>query len=294
MAFQKATKKAARLRMALVGPSGSGKTFSALAIAKGLGGRVGLIDTERGSASKYADRFDFDVMELETFAPKDFVAAIAEAEKAGVEVVIIDSLSHAWMGKGGALEMVDEAAKRSKAGNSFGAWREVTPQYNALVDAILRTRCHVIVTMRAKTEYVLEQGSNGKQTPRKVGLAPVQRDGMEFEFDVVGDMADSELVVTKSRCPDFNRAVVREPGIEVGQKLRAWLTDGSEAPHRAAVADAQGKVDRLLGREEVVLTFGSKKGCTPATLTNAVIEKHLGVATNRNLNVIRTLAEKWG
>lgn len=226
LAFQKATKKAARLRMALIGPSGSGKTFSALRIAAGFGGRVGVIDTERGSASKYADRFAFEVLELETFHPERYVEAIREAEKAGIEVLIIDSLSHAWTGKDGALEQVDNAAKRQK-GNSFGAWREVTPMHNALVDAILRSRCHIIATMRSKTEYVVEQGPNGKQVPRKVGLAPVQRDGMEYEFDVVGDMDGAALVVTKTRCSDLAEKVLSKPGEDLGRQLRQWLTDGA-------------------------------------------------------------------
>jgi AAA domain len=237
--FKKATKSQARLRLALIGSSGSGKTFSALRIARGLvgpHGRVAVADSERGSASKYAGIFDFDSQDMESFAPKDYVAVINEAEKAGYEVLIIDSLSHAWMGKGGALEMVDQVAKQSKSKNSFDAWRSVTPEHNAMVDAILRARLHIIVTMRVKTEYVVEE-VNGKKTPRKVGLAPVQRDGLEYEFDVAADMDGAELVVTKTRCPDLAKAVVREPGEKLGEQLRAWLTDG--APARTAPVPTQ-------------------------------------------------------
>jgi KaiC/GvpD/RAD55 family RecA-like ATPase len=235
MAFQKATKRAARARVALIGPSGSGKTFSALRIARGLAGatgRIALADSERGSASKYADRFDFDADNLETFSPRDYIRVIQEAEAAGYDVLIIDSLSHAWMGKGGALEMVDAAAKQSKSRNSFDAWRSVTPEHNAMVDAILRARLHVIVTLRVKTEYVVEE-VNGKKTPRKVGLAPVQRDGLEYEFDVVADLDGAELVVTKTRCPELAKAVIAEPGEKLGETLRAWLTDGAVQPVQA-------------------------------------------------------------
>ncbi|AAK94416.1 hypothetical protein Mx8p81 [Myxococcus phage Mx8] len=233
----KASKKQARLRLALIGPSGSGKTFSALRIARGLvgpGGRIAVADTERGSASKYADRFDFDAQDMEQFGPRDFIRVIQEAEREGYDALILDSLSHAWMGKGGALEMVDNVAKASKSRNSFDAWRTVTPEHNAMVDAILRARLHVIVTMRVKTEYVVEE-VNGKKTPRKVGLAPVQRDGLEYEFDVVADMDTAELVVTKTRCPTLQRAVVSEPGEKLGETLKAWLTDGvpASAPARA-------------------------------------------------------------
>ena len=137
MLFQKATKQSARLRMSLIGVAGSGKTYTALNIAKHLGNRIAVIDTERGSASKYSDVFEFDVLELEVFSPAMYVEAIQAAEEAGYEVLIIDSLSHAWTGKGGALEMVDKTAKRSQSGNTFGAWRDVTPQHNMMVDAII-------------------------------------------------------------------------------------------------------------------------------------------------------------
>jgi hypothetical protein len=231
--FHKATRTRSRLRLALIGPAGSGKTYTALRIAKGLGDKIALIDTERGSASKYSgDLLDFDVLELETFAPKTYVEAIHAAEAAGYEVLVIDSLSHAWAGKGGALEMVDQAAKRSRSGNSFAAWREVTPEHNALVDAILGARLHVIATMRTKTEYVVEAVA-GKRTPKKVGLAPIQRDGAEYEFDVVGDLnLDHELVVSKTRCSALDGAVIRRPGEDVAEVLKRWLTDG------APVADA--------------------------------------------------------
>ena len=231
--FTKATKRQARLRMALIGPSGSGKTYSALAIASAMApsGKIAVIDTERGSASKYAGIFAFDVLELETFAPETYAQAIAAADAAGYDVLIIDSLSHAWFGKDGALEQVDRAAKRSSSQNSFTAWREVTPHHNAMIDAILQCKAHVIVTMRAKTEYVMETNEKGKSVPRKVGLAPVQRDGLEYEFDVVADMnLDNDLIVSKSRCPAMSGQVVNKPGENVAKILMTWLTDGAPQP----------------------------------------------------------------
>ena len=241
MGFKRATKKQARLRMALIGPSGSGKTYSALNIGQHLGERIALVDTERGSASKYADLFQFDVLELENFHPQRYIDAIHEAEAAGYDVLILDSLSHAWMGKDGALELVDKAAKRSGSGNTFGAWREVTPIHNALVDAILQSSCHVIATMRAKTDYAQERDEKtGKTIIRKLGLAPVQRDGLEYEFDIVADMTlDNELVVSKSRCPALTGAVVSKPGQEVADVVRQWLTEGEPAPVRIPSAFAR-------------------------------------------------------
>ena len=158
------------------------------------------------------------------------------AESAGYDVLVIDSLSHAWMGKEGALEQVDRAAKRSQSNNTYTAWRDVTPMHNALIDAMLQSPCHVIVTMRAKTEYVLEENERGKKVPRKVGMAPVQRDGMEYEFDVVADMTpENDFVVSKSRCPAMHGAVISKPGKDVADTLRGWLSDGNPEPVKPPV-----------------------------------------------------------
>jgi len=233
MAFQKATKRQAKGRLALVGPSGSGKTYTALRVAKALApnGRIAVIDSEHGSASKYADRFDFDVCELTSFSPQNYVDAIHEAEKAGYEVIVADSISHAWEGKGGALDMKDAAARRSKSGNSFTAWREITPIHNRFVESMIGSPAHIIATMRAKTEYVMEENEKGKKTPRKVGMAPIQRAGMEYEFDVVCDL-DHELhcVVSKTRCPDLESKDFQKAGEDdLGATFYAWLTSGEAA-----------------------------------------------------------------
>ena len=226
--FKKATKTQSRLRLALCGPAGAGKTYTALTVGSELG-KVAVLDTERGSASKYADRFAFDVVELEDYHPKNYVEVIKEAEKAGYQVLIVDSLSHAWSGKGGALDLKDKATARSRSGNSYTAWREITPLHNELVDAILGADLHVIVTMRSKTEYILEDNGKGGKTPRKVGMAPVQRDGMEYEFDVVGDMDWSHnLIVSKTRCADLSGAVIKEPGKEFADVLAKWVGSGAK------------------------------------------------------------------
>lgn len=227
--FIKATKSKSKARIALVGPSGSGKTYTALALASGLGSNIALIDTENGTASKYAHKFNFFALTLREFSPATYVEAIHEAEKAGFDVLIIDSLSHAWMGKGGALEMVDKEAARSTSSNSFAAWRKVTPHHNALVDALVQCSIHLIVTMRSKTEYVLQANERGKIEPRKVGLAPVQRDGLEYEFDIVADIdLDHNLVVSKTRCEELDGVVVHKPDAKMADTIKAWLSDGTE------------------------------------------------------------------
>ena len=237
--FKRATKAQAKLRLGLIGPAGSGKTMTAIRIAHGLGGRVAVIDTERGSASLYAGErgLAFDVLELETYEADRFIDAIREAEQAGYDVLIIDSLSHAWAGKGGILEFVDNAAKRS-GGGSFSGWRDATPRHNQLVDAILGAKLHIICTLRSKVEHVIEQ-VNGRTQVRKVGLQPVQRDGLEYEFTVVGDVnQDHELIVTKTRAAWLKDAIIREAGEELGKKLAEWLAGGEPAQQAQPVAPA--------------------------------------------------------
>jgi hypothetical protein len=179
----------------------------------------------------------FDVAELHgDFAPQKYIDAITEAEKAGYDVLVIDSLSHAWMGSGGALEMVDNAARRSKSGNSYAAWREVTPHHNRLVESMLSARLHIIVTMRTKTEYVIETDSRGKQVPRKIGLAPVQRDGLDYEFDVVLEIdRDHVASVDKTRCSEIADKTYPHMSAsgECVAALRTWLSSGA-----APVAEA--------------------------------------------------------
>jgi KaiC/GvpD/RAD55 family RecA-like ATPase len=277
--FYKATKTRARLRLALIGPAGSGKTYTAIKLALEFGRqllgrapRVAVIDSERESASKYADIFDFDTWPLESFSPETYVQAIEAAEEQGYDVCVIDSLSHAWMGKDGALEQVDKVTKRSQSNNQFFAWREVTPMHNALVDAMLRSKMHIIATIRVKTEYVIDEDSRGKKVPRRIGLAPVQRDGLDYEFDVVGDMTlDNELVVSgKSRCSELKGNIYKKPGVEVARILAAWLGSGAEAP-AMPVSPAEA-VKHLLEDGDVKALF-EKLGATEAK-RRATCEKY--------------------
>lgn len=222
MQFQKATKAAAKLRLALVGPSGSGKTFTALSLASNLAKKIAVVDTEHGSASKYADLFDFDALDLDSFSPQKYIDAINIAQKAGYQALVIDSLSHAWIGRGGVLEMHGDAEKRTK--NSFAAWRDVTPEQNRLIETILQSDLHVIATMRAKTEYSMDKDDRGKTQVKSVGLAPVQRDGMEYEFDVVAHLDhENNFIVQKTRCPALSGKIFNRAGADVAGVLEAWL-----------------------------------------------------------------------
>lgn len=239
--FKKATRKASKLRLALDGPAGSGKTFTGLRFAFALGARVAVIDTERGSASKYQGEnpdgipFEFDVLELTSFSPSEYTAAIEEASRHGYDALLIDSLSHAWEGTGGALDLVDKKSSEGR-GSSFSAWKDVTPLHRKMVDAILNAPLHVIATMRSKVEYVLEEETNrhGRtvQVPRRVGMAPVQRAGMEYEFDIYGSMDQQThtLTISKSRCRAVADQKVVMPGAAWLAPVVEWLTTGTPTP----------------------------------------------------------------
>lgn len=228
MQFKKATKTDARLRMALMGISGSGKTMTALEVAKGLGGTTAVIDTERGSASKYADLYDFDVLELDNFSPDNYIAAVQAAEDAGYDNLIIDSFSHEWSGSGGILEIHNDAALKLK--DSFRAWGGVTPRHNKVLDKILASRCHIIATMRTKSEYSVTK-DNGKTSIQKIGMAPVQKDNVEYEFDVVGSLdQENRLSVEKTRCIALaGKTFAKTETKKLATVLKEWLGDNRDS-----------------------------------------------------------------
>lgn len=228
MTFTPAKKSQAKLRAALYGPSGSGKTFTALRMATGIGGRIAVIDTEYGSASKYADRFQFDTVRLTEPTVENYQNLIAEAGKAGYSVLIIDSMSHGWQ------ELLDEMEKLTKstkyAGNSFRAWGEITPKQKDFVQAILACPCHIIATMRSKTEWAIESDDRTKKTrPVRVGLAPEQGKGIEYEFDLLMVLStDHTATIEKDRTGKYQDKTIEKPGEDFGRELAAWLSDGNE------------------------------------------------------------------
>ncbi|MDD2063001.1 ATP-binding protein [Pseudomonas sp. 25571] len=239
--FKKAERKQAKLRLALAGPSGSGKTFSALLMAKGLGGRVAVIDTEHGSASLYADIADFDVLELHApYSPERYAEAITAAEQAGYGVLIIDSYSHEWTGSGGCLESNEKLAHQKFKGNTWAAWNETTPRHRKLTDKILTSPLHIICTMRSKTETV--QGEGKKVI--KLGMKSEQRDGTDYEFTVVLDITHDghAAIASKDRTKLFDQPEVISE--DTGRRLLAWLNDGkSQADLQAtALQDALSKI----------------------------------------------------
>lgn len=235
LTFAPATKAASKARIALCGPSGSGKTWTALALGSQLAargaGRIAVIDTERGSASKYVgiNGWRFDTVTPDRFSPASLTELLGVASGAGYDVTIVDSWSHYWSGTDGMQEQAD---RRSKAGNTFAGWKEVKPDERRMVDAMVSYPGHLIVTMRSKTQYVIEQVENNgrtKNVPRKIGLKPDQREGIEYEFDLVGDLdLDNVLTVSKSRIPTLSRAVIPQPDADLADTIADWLEEGEQ------------------------------------------------------------------
>jgi len=227
--FTKATKKKAKLRAALFGPSGSGKTYSALRMATGIGGKIAVIDTEHGSASKYSDRFAFDVCDLkDDQSVHAYVATMAEAGKAGYDVLVIDSLTHGWQE---LLSEVEQIAKAKYKGNTWSAWSEGNPVQKSLIKAILSYPGHVIATMRSKTEWNSTTDERSKVRPIRIGLAPEQGKSIEFEFDLLLEFNTEHMAtVIKDRTGKFQDKIIEKPGEDFGKALADWLNEGELPP----------------------------------------------------------------
>ena len=237
--FQPATKAQAKLRAALTGPSGSGKTMSALRMATGIGGRIAVIDTERGSASKYADRFQFHTCQLADRTIDGYIAALQAAAKAGYDVLVIDSLSHGWQE---LLQEVDRLAKARFSGNTWAAWSEGTPKQRRLIDALIDWPGHVIATIRSKTEWNQQtDDKTGRLRPVRIGLAPEQGKGIEYEFDLLLELSTEHVgTVIKDRTGKFQDKVVEKPDEAFGRALADWLAEGTAPRPDRPTGEAPG------------------------------------------------------
>lgn len=228
--IKKAVREARRMRFALIGKSKSGKTCSALKIMRALvgeDGKIGVVSSEGDNCEIYCGApgiGDFDIIELESFGPTDYIAAWNLFQKNGYDGIITDSLSHAWIGKGGCLDIVDQSSSGS---NKFtGGWSKATPLHNELITAINQLKTHHIATMRQKVEYILEDGPGGKKTPKQVGMAAVQREGMEYEFDLTATMNDADMIIDGVRGLELESILgktFRKPGVDFVAKVRELL-----------------------------------------------------------------------
>ena len=222
MNLRQSSKKQARIKLALQGCAGSGKTYSALLLAHGLCNdwtKIAIIDSENGSADLYSHLGTYNVLNLsENFTPETYIEAIKACEDAGIEVIIIDSISQCWD------YLLEYHANLQ--GNSFTNWQKVTPRINAFMQKILQSRSHVICTMRCKQDYILSE-KNGKMVPEKVGLKAVMRDGIDYEFTIVFDInMKHQAIASKDRTALF----VNKPEFIItpatGQAILEWCNEG--------------------------------------------------------------------
>lgn len=267
--LKRARRSKAYLKLGMSAPSGGGKTLSALLIAFGLmkekhplipesdlWSKIVIIDTENGSGELYvgADIANVKIGEYNAitltppFEADKYTQAIDLAQESGMEVCIIDSTTHLWSGEGGLLEQQNNAAKRG--GNSYTAWRDITPMHNRFVETMLQTPMHIIATMRSKQEYVQEKDEKGKTTIRKVGLEPEQRKGMEYEFTTFFEInAEHEAFGSKDRTSLFDQKTFKITP-KIGVELMRWLEGGTDEPeeviavstHKAKPAEAKEKL----------------------------------------------------
>jgi hypothetical protein len=236
MPFARATRRRVHLKIGIMGPSGSGKTYGGLQLAFGLagpGGRVAVVDTENGSASLYAHLGAYDVMEVGApFTVARYVEAMSEAAAVGYDVLLVDSISHAWAGEGGLLNLKESLDARG--GNSFANWAKVSPLHEQFKSALVKAPLHVIVTMRSKQDYVMQDDGKGKMVPVKVGLTPIQREGLEYELSTVFDLSmNHEAMVSKDRTGLFD-SIVGRLSAEHGRRLREWLESAAAGEAEAS------------------------------------------------------------
>ncbi|MBU2704137.1 hypothetical protein Ga0466249_005291 [Sporomusaceae bacterium BoRhaA] len=240
MAMRKATRTKAKLRLGISGPAGGGKTFGSLLVAYGITSdwnKICVIDTENHSGELYANYNksgieigEFNYIEIVSpYTPEKYIAAIHEAEDAGIECIIIDSLTHAWSGEGGLLDKKGQLEKKSGV-NSWTAWRDITPMHNRLVDSILNSKTHMIATLRAKMETIQEKDDHGKTIIRKIGMNPIQRDGMEYEFTTFIDIDQNHQATTSKDRTSLFDGKVFSLGFDVGKQLLGWLETGIDRP----------------------------------------------------------------
>jgi hypothetical protein len=247
-------------------------------LAKGIGGSIAVLDTERDSASLYASSVslpdgrvvqppEFDALSMSSpYTPERYIEAIRAAEAAGYTTLVIDSITHEWSGVGGCLELVDEIARARYRGNSWSAWNDVTPRHRALLDAILQSGLHMIVTIRSKTETAQQEGQNGKKSVVKLGLKAEQRDGFEYEMTSVLDLTHDGhyAAATKDRT---GLLMGRDPFViteATGRQLLEWLESGEDSVPtppagmpETAVADHLAAIERAGTLDELKSAFGA-------------------------------------
>jgi hypothetical protein len=278
MQLRKATRKKAKIRLGLSAVSGAGKTFSALLIAKGICGdwnKIAIIDSENNSADLYAHLGDYNVLSVSApFTPEKYVEAIHNCEKADMEVIIIDSISHEWDGKGGCLEIVESL------GGKYQDWAKVTPRHQAFIEAILYSPCHIITTVRRKQDYEMIKDNNGKVKVEKSGLREITREGFEYELTINLEMdTNHNASASKDRTNLFMGKPAFVPSEKTGELIAQWCEQGEEAFQVIKPgSDWYNKVEQCSTHKELVDLYLKNKSDVDA---NPLLQQL--IANRRNL-----------
>jgi hypothetical protein len=258
MQLRKATRRKAKIRLGLSAVSGGGKTYSAILIGKGLCGdlnKVAVIDTENGSADLYAHLGDYNVLPITApFTPERYIEAIRSCEKAGMEVIIVDSISHEWDGKGGCLEIVEQL------GGKYQDWAKVTPRHQAFLDAILHSSSHIITTVRRKQDYEMVKDGNRIKI-EKGGLREITREGFEYELTINLEMdTHHNASASKDRTNLFMGKASFVPSEKTGELIAQWCEQGEEQFNIIRPgSDWYQKVDDCGSQKELVELYQKNK-----------------------------------
>ena len=237
MALRKAERRQAKLRIGMAGLAGSGKTLSALFLARGLASawnKVVIIDTENGSADLYSEQGDYFVFPLKPpYSPQNYIEVIKECEKAGMEVIIIDSITHEWSGDGGCLELHDLYTEADKRKNSYSAWGKVTPLHRKFIDTMLQSSAHIITTVRTKQDYEMVSNGKGGMGVKKVGTKEITREGFEYELTINFEMQKKDGkggfgAAAKDRTGLFDGTPLMQINTELGEQIKEWNQSGAK------------------------------------------------------------------
>lgn len=270
--IRKAERSQSKLRIGLSGPSGAGKTMSSLKLARGLAGPAGkilMIDTERGSGDLYAHITDYDIISLQApFVPKNYIEALQAGEDSKYDVIIIDSLTHAWADEGGLLEQATNLERAGK--NRFTLWADITPQHRKLVNSMLNCDAHVIGTVRSKIEYSMEKDDKtGRSTVKKLGMAPIQREGMEYEFTVFMDIEQNHVAHASKDRTDLFKDEIAVIDEKTGERLIEWLNAAKPAENKTTNSE-----QRLLAKKQrVIQQLNSLGYATKEVAKDAIVAK---------------------
>lgn len=267
MAFQvkKAKREKIYVKLALMAPSGGGKTYGSLRLASGMAdeikketgkdAKILLANTEQKRGYYYANEFDYDIVDVEPpHNPEKYVELIDFAVSEGYDILIIDSSSHEWEGKGGCLEL------QQQAGGTYQAWSKITPRHNRFIDAIADSPIHIIATMRGKDQYEVNKDDRGKTSVQKLGVGAKQRDGFEYEFTC------TFLIDQKTNCAEVqkdNTHIFEGEGATLltenhGRKIIQWANSGEEYTPVAKKDTATPPAGKLSSLKDEIITLMGK------------------------------------